>query len=70
MLVLGDADVAKAADGAIRACFSSAGQLCESMERIYVHDDVYDAFVEAFVREGQGDAARRRARVRLRHGHR
>ncbi|GAB2479403.1 succinate-semialdehyde dehydrogenase (NADP(+)) [Jatrophihabitans fulvus] len=49
MLVLADADVAKAADGAVRACFSSAGQLCESMERIYVHADVHDRFVEEFV---------------------
>lgn len=48
MLVLSDADVHKAAAGAVRACFSSAGQLCESMERIYVHTDVYDAFVERF----------------------
>ena len=46
MLVLDDADVARAADGAVRACFSSAGQLCESMERIYVDDAVYDDFVE------------------------
>ena len=49
MIVLDDADVAKAADGATRACFSSAGQLCESMERLYVHADVYDEFVERFV---------------------
>jgi succinate-semialdehyde dehydrogenase / glutarate-semialdehyde dehydrogenase len=49
MLVLDDANVTKAADGAVRACFSSAGQLCESMERIYVHDAVYDAFVQRFV---------------------
>lgn len=49
MLVLDDADVARAADGAIRACFSSAGQLCESMERIYVHADVYDDFLERFL---------------------
>ena len=49
MLVLDDADIDKAADGGIRACFSSAGQLCESMERIYVHTDVYDEFVEKFV---------------------
>src|SRR4051794_33833170 len=49
MLVLADANVAKAAEGAIRACFSSAGQLCESMERLYVHEDVYDEFVEKFV---------------------
>jgi succinate-semialdehyde dehydrogenase/glutarate-semialdehyde dehydrogenase len=51
MLVLDDANVGKAAEGAIRACFSSAGQLCESMERIYVHDALYDAFVEQFVSE-------------------
>jgi succinate-semialdehyde dehydrogenase/glutarate-semialdehyde dehydrogenase len=49
MLVLGDADPVKAAAGAIRACFSSAGQLCESMERIYIHTDVYDRFVTEFV---------------------
>jgi succinate-semialdehyde dehydrogenase/glutarate-semialdehyde dehydrogenase len=49
MLVLDDADVSKAAEGAIRACFSSAGQLCESMERIYVADKVHDQFVEKFL---------------------
>jgi succinate-semialdehyde dehydrogenase/glutarate-semialdehyde dehydrogenase len=49
MLVLDDAHVGKAAEGAIRACFSSAGQLCESMERIYVHEAVYEEFVERFV---------------------
>src|SRR4051812_12092229 len=49
MLVLDDADVDRAADGAIRACFSSAGQLCESIERIYVMDAVHDAFVERFL---------------------
>ena len=49
MLVLADANIDKAADGAIRACFSSAGQLCEAMERLYVHTDVHDEFVEKFV---------------------
>jgi succinate-semialdehyde dehydrogenase/glutarate-semialdehyde dehydrogenase len=49
MLVLDDANVAKAAEGAIRACFSSAGQLCESMERIYVHERIHDEFVAQFV---------------------
>nr|WP_235916544.1 succinic semialdehyde dehydrogenase [Spelaeibacter cavernicola] len=49
MLVLDDADIDKTADGAVRACFASAGQLCESIERIYVHTDVYDRFVAAFV---------------------
>ncbi|MBP0459057.1 succinic semialdehyde dehydrogenase [Streptomyces montanisoli] len=49
MLVLDDADVEKAAAGAVRACFSSAGQLCVSMERLYVHESVADAFVSRFV---------------------
>jgi succinate-semialdehyde dehydrogenase/glutarate-semialdehyde dehydrogenase len=49
MLVLADADVAKAAAGAVRACFASSGQLCESMERIYVHDSIADDFIAAFV---------------------
>ncbi|WP_330332085.1 succinic semialdehyde dehydrogenase [Streptomyces sp. NBC_00536] len=48
MLVLHDADVEKAAAGAVRACFSSAGQLCISIERLYVHESVADAFVERF----------------------
>ncbi|AYN39839.1 succinate-semialdehyde dehydrogenase (NADP(+)) [Streptomyces dangxiongensis] len=48
MLVLDDADIEKAAAGAVRACFSSAGQLCISIERLYVHDSVADAFLERF----------------------
>ena len=48
LLVLADADVSAAAKIAVRACFASAGQLCESIERIYVHDRVYDRFVSEF----------------------
>ncbi|RDI67645.1 succinate-semialdehyde dehydrogenase/glutarate-semialdehyde dehydrogenase [Nocardia pseudobrasiliensis] len=49
LLVLADADVPAAARIAVRACFASAGQLCESIERIYVHDAVYERFVGEFV---------------------
>ncbi|WP_324189927.1 succinic semialdehyde dehydrogenase [Nocardia farcinica] len=49
LLVLDDADVTRAAKIAVRACFASAGQLCESIERIYVHEAVHDRFVEEFV---------------------
>jgi succinate-semialdehyde dehydrogenase/glutarate-semialdehyde dehydrogenase len=48
MLVLEDADIEKAAAGAVRACFSSAGQLCISIERLLVHESVADAFLERF----------------------
>ncbi|MBQ0967964.1 succinate-semialdehyde dehydrogenase (NADP(+)) [Streptomyces sp. RK23] len=49
MVVLADADVEKAAAGAVAACFPSAGQLCVSIERLYVADEIHDAFVTAFV---------------------
>jgi succinate-semialdehyde dehydrogenase / glutarate-semialdehyde dehydrogenase len=50
MLVLRDADLDRAAEGAVRACFSSAGQLCVSTERLYVADQVYERFMDRFVR--------------------
>jgi len=49
MYVAHDANVRKAVDGALRACFSSAGQLCVSIERLYLHQDIADEFLEAFV---------------------
>ncbi|OBF17411.1 succinic semialdehyde dehydrogenase [Mycobacterium kubicae] len=49
LLVLDDADVGKAAVGATRACFSNAGQLCISIERIYVPKTLWDSFVPKFV---------------------
>lgn len=53
MLVLRDADVHRAAEGAVRAVYSNAGQLCVSMERLFVADQVYDRFVDAFVARTQ-----------------
>lgn len=44
MLILDDADLARAARGAARACFSTAGQLCLSTERIYVAETVFERF--------------------------
>ncbi|WAL67529.1 succinic semialdehyde dehydrogenase [Amycolatopsis cynarae] len=49
MLILPGAPVAKAAAGAVTACFSSAGQLCVSVERIYVHESIRAEFTSAFV---------------------
>ncbi|MGW4648843.1 succinic semialdehyde dehydrogenase [Kitasatospora sp. NPDC004289] len=48
LLVLEDADLDKAAEGAVRACFSSAGQLCISIERLYVHRAVAEEFLARF----------------------
>ncbi|MFC5667437.1 succinic semialdehyde dehydrogenase [Kitasatospora misakiensis] len=48
LLVLADADLDRAAEGAVRACFSSAGQLCISIERLLVHRSVADEFLAKF----------------------
>lgn len=50
MLVLEDADVRRAAAGAVNAVFSNSGQLCVSIERIYVHTAVWDEFLAAFLK--------------------
>lgn len=49
MVVLDDADLDRTVEGAVRACFSSSGQLCISIERMYVLDGIYDRFVPRFV---------------------
>jgi len=44
MIVCHDADLGKAVAGAERALFSNAGQLCISMERLFVHESIADEF--------------------------
>jgi len=50
ILVLADADLRRVVPGAVRAAFSSTGQLCISVERMYVEDSVWDAFVPRFAK--------------------
>ncbi len=45
LLVLPDAPLRRAIPGAVQGITSNGGQLCISIERVYVHDAVYDAFV-------------------------
>lgn len=49
--VCNDADIATTAVGLVDGAFYNAGQSCCAVERIYVHRDVYDPFIEAFVAE-------------------
>jgi succinate-semialdehyde dehydrogenase/glutarate-semialdehyde dehydrogenase len=44
MIVCEDAQIDRAAEGAERALFSNAGQLCISIERLYVHESIADQF--------------------------
>ena len=58
ILILRDADLDRAAEGAIRASFSNAGQLCVSMERMFVADQIYDRFRTKFVERVRAMALR------------
>jgi acyl-CoA reductase-like NAD-dependent aldehyde dehydrogenase len=49
-----DVDVAAAAASLADGAMYNTGQSCCSVERIYVHAKVHDAFVAAFVKEAQG----------------
>jgi glyceraldehyde-3-phosphate dehydrogenase (NADP+) len=49
VIVHNDADIHYAAERAAWGGFSYAGQSCISVQRVYVHDDVYEAFVEDFI---------------------
>jgi acyl-CoA reductase-like NAD-dependent aldehyde dehydrogenase len=48
MIVLADANLDAAVDGAVRGCFVGAGQVCVSIERIYVHESLMATFLERF----------------------
>ena len=47
-IVFEDADIDAAVEGAVQSKFRNAGQTCVCTNRFYVHDTVYDKFVEKF----------------------
>jgi acyl-CoA reductase-like NAD-dependent aldehyde dehydrogenase len=51
MIVCDDADVDLAAHAAVWGGLFNAGQMCVSVERVYVMDSVYDKFVDTVVRD-------------------
>jgi aldehyde dehydrogenase (NAD+) len=48
-LVFEDADIDAAVDGSLYGIFYNSGQSCEARSRLYVHEDIYDEFIEKFV---------------------
>ena len=63
MLVCADADLERAAAGAVYGAFANSGQVCVSTERVYVVEGVADEFVRKVVektgelRQGAGGEA-------------
>jgi acyl-CoA reductase-like NAD-dependent aldehyde dehydrogenase len=51
MIVLKSADVERAANAAAWGSFANAGQVCMSVERLYVEEPVYDEFMTRFTQE-------------------
>jgi succinate-semialdehyde dehydrogenase/glutarate-semialdehyde dehydrogenase len=51
MIVCADADLKRAATGALWAGYQNAGQSCGGVERIYVEREVYDKFLEILKKE-------------------
>ena len=53
MVVDAGIDPEWAAEQAAMGCFANAGQICTSVERVYVHAEVADAFVDELVRRAK-----------------
>src|SRR3954468_4906269 len=49
MIVLKDADIERAANGAVFWSMANGGQICQAIERVYVEEPIYDEFVEKIV---------------------
>jgi len=50
-IVCEDADLNLASKGIVWGVFSNAGQVCTSIERVFVHESVYDKFVSLIIEE-------------------
>jgi len=48
-IVFDDADIDKAVEGAMIAKFRNGGQTCVCVNRLYIHDAIYDQFVSKFM---------------------
>lgn len=54
LVVLDDADIDLAVSAAVFSRFTHQGQICMSANRLIVHEDVYDEFVEKYVSKVSG----------------
>ena len=48
-IVFEDADIDAAVDSALHSRFDNCGQVCTCNERMYLHESIYDTFMEKFL---------------------
>lgn len=52
-IVLQDADLEISTDAILRSCVGATGQACQSLERIYVDEKIYPAFMDVLVEKAK-----------------
>ncbi|HOO56642.1 MAG TPA: aldehyde dehydrogenase family protein [bacterium] len=53
-IVLEDADIERASSAAVWGSFVNAGQVCASVERVYVHENIYEKFIDSVLKKTGG----------------
>ena len=53
-IVFADANIEEAVDAALHSRFDNCGQVCTCNERMYIHDSIYDTFMEKFIGKVKG----------------
>lgn len=53
MVVLEDANFKRAVNAAVWGGFTNAGQACLSVERVYVHESIFDQFLDELIRKSR-----------------
>ncbi|HET8934874.1 MAG TPA: aldehyde dehydrogenase family protein [Polyangiales bacterium] len=60
-IIFPDVDVGETAQKLFWSAFTNSGQVCIATKRAYVHDDIYDQFLDALTKISEEDEAVRRA---------
>jgi succinate-semialdehyde dehydrogenase/glutarate-semialdehyde dehydrogenase len=54
MMVMADADIPRAVDGALRGRFYNAGQVCTAVKRLYLHEKIAEEFMHLLIARVEG----------------
>ena len=54
MIVMADADIPKAVEGALRGRFYNAGQICTAVKRLYLHEKIAEEFISLLTAKVEG----------------